>query len=61
MSQQHPQPQRRLRVVQHHLRPNTVGDQNDTGEQKVVLVTGCSSGLGENLCREFIELGHMVI
>jgi len=34
---------------------------NVDAPRQTILITGCTSGLGEHLCREFAQLGHQVV
>jgi NAD(P)-dependent dehydrogenase (short-subunit alcohol dehydrogenase family) len=50
---------KRVSSIARHVCTNTVAAQED--EPKVVLVTGCTSGLGYALATEFARLGHTVV
>ena len=37
------------------------GGQMKTGDSRVVLITGCSSGIGRALAAAFLDQGHRVV
>lgn len=38
-----------------------IGASGDDTTRKVILVTGCTSGLGKALCETYVEMGHRVV
>jgi NAD(P)-dependent dehydrogenase (short-subunit alcohol dehydrogenase family) len=53
-------PVARIHTAANHLEAQPSGDSHVLPEEQVVVITGCTSGLGLHLCLEFMRLGFKV-